>query len=125
MIVNNSSKSCIRRSYHFLSSISGHGEWCFLRDLIGPPTKEYPALFNSEHKQMAYSFASVTEEEFCLMNKAVVQNNSKKAKKFGNKLFKDIYFFYFLAINTHSRRNQNVLFIADGWATSRCSVELF
>ena len=48
--------------------------------------------------KMAPRFVSVTVELF-LINEAAMEKNSKKATKFANKLFKDMYFFYFLAIN--------------------------
>ena len=39
---------------------------CFLRNLIGSSTSEYPALLISEQNKMAFSFVSVTEEGNCL-----------------------------------------------------------
>ena len=48
---------------------------------------------------MASDFVSVTQE-LLLIGVAAVQHCSKKTTKFGNKLFKDMYIVYFLAINT-------------------------
>ena len=48
---------------------------------------------------MASSFVYVTEEELFSINEVAVPDNTKKATKFGNQVFKDISFFYFLAIN--------------------------
>ena len=36
---------------------------------------------------------------FFSLNEVAVPDNSKNATKFGNKAFRDMYFFYFLAIN--------------------------
>ena len=59
---------------------------------------EYPAPLTSKQNKMASSFVKVTEK-LSLINEVVVPDNTKKATKFGNKVFKDTYFFYLLAIN--------------------------
>ena len=74
------------------------GEQCFSQNLIGSSIPEYSALITSEQNKMAYSFVYVTEEHF-LINKVAVQDNTKKATKFGNQAFKVMNLFYFLAIN--------------------------
>ena len=38
-------------------------------------------------------------EEELLINEVVEPHNIKKATKFGNEVFKDIYFFYFVGMN--------------------------
>ena len=47
---------------------------------------------------MASSFVQVTGELF-LINDVDVPHNTKKPTKYDNKVFKDMYFFYLLAIN--------------------------
>ena len=78
----------------------------------------------SEQNKMVSRFLSVTEEELFLVNEAAVRNNSKKATKFANKLFKDMYFFYMLAVNLFKMCSK--CFVTnDERATSRRSVKLF
>ena len=49
---------------------------------------------------MASSFVYVMEEGPFLLNDVIVPDNTqKKARKFGKKVFKDLYVLYFLAIN--------------------------
>ena len=62
-----------------------------LRNVIGSSVSEYPALFASERNKMASRFVSVTENELFSINESGWQNNSKKATKFGNKSFKDMF----------------------------------
>ena len=47
---------------------------------------------------MASSYVHVTKELFSI-KEVDVPDNTKKATKFGINVFKDMYFFYFLAIN--------------------------
>ena len=60
---------------------------------------EYSAPFTSEQNKMASSYVYVTGELF-LINEVAVLDNTKEPTKFGNKAFKDMYFFYFLTINS-------------------------
>ena len=53
---------------------------------------------------MASSFVYVTEEEHFSNKQSPLPDNTKKATKFGNKIFEDMYFFYFLAINALKMR---------------------
>ena len=49
---------------------------------------------------MASRFVSVTEEELLFfINEVALPDYTENATKFGNKVFKKIYFFYFLTIN--------------------------
>ena len=72
---------------------------------------------------MESCFVSITEDELFLINKIAVQDNSKQATIFSNKLFKDICFFYFLAINT-LRMCSKCLVTNYEWATCRRSVKI-
>ena len=47
---------------------------------------------------MASTYVDVREELFSI-NEFAVLDSTKKAAKFGKKVFKDFYIFYFLAIN--------------------------
>ena len=74
--------------YIYIFSIYLTGGWYFLRNLIGSSISGYPALFTSEQNKMASSYVYVTEEEFFSINEVAVPGNTKKATKFGNKIFK-------------------------------------
>ena len=83
-----------------------------LHDLIGSSISVYPALFTSEQNKMASRFVTVTEGTF-LMNEANAENNSKKAVRTGNYLFKDMYFFYFSA--TYALKMSSKCFVYKWW----------
>ena len=61
---------------------------------------------------MAFRCVSVTVGELVPVNKAAVQDNSKKATHFG-KMFKDMYFI-FLAINALRRCSKCLVYMMSG-----------
>ena len=48
---------------------------------------------------MASILFKLRKKNFVLISEVAVPDNTKKANKFGKKVFKDLYIFYFLAIN--------------------------
>ena len=56
------------------------------------------------------------------INEVAVPDNTKKATKFGNGVFKDMYLFFIDKCTQNVFRN--VLFTNDEWATSRHPVKL-
>ena len=50
-------------------------------------------------KQDGVRFVEVTEEERFLKNEVAVLDNTKEATKCGQKIFKDLYTFYFSVVN--------------------------
>ena len=88
----------MEREYLFLAYTSQVNSG-FSRNLISSSISQYPALFNSDENNIASSFVQVTRRRtFISINEVALPKNTKKRKKFGNKVFKDMSF-HFLVIN--------------------------
>ena len=84
------------------------------RDILphSPPNKTRwrPVLFKLRKKN------------FLLINEVTVPYNTKKATKFGKKVFKDLYIFYFLAIN--ALRMSLKCFVYKWWVDDKPTLSL-
>ena len=100
------------------------GEFCFMRNLIGPSISEYPVLFTSELNKMATSFVYFTEQELFFTKR----NRRDRRYQICNEIWQLIIerYVFLLLFSDNCRQDvfQNVLFKNDEWVTSR-SVKFF